>query len=161
MSTETLSEVPVGRFTCLTRISNSRRLLSTSYSAKPFGNTPLTVAPVKAANKLFPLGDGEGEGETVGLGEGETVGETLGEAVGEMLGDGLGEPVGETLGLGEGEPVGETVGEGVVFPPLNTPFKIIVAPILTWTVEPPFTVGTNCPSSVLSLSLARWSKRLT
>ena len=78
------------------------------------------------------FGDGLGEGEPLGLGDGET------------LGLGLGEPVGDTLGLAVGEPVGETVGDGVPpVPPLNTPFKIIVAPILTITVEPAFTVGTG------------------
>ena len=125
------------------------RLLCSSYCAKPFGKTPLTVAPLRAANKSPEFGDGEGLGEPVGLGE--TVG--LGDADGETLGDGLGEPdgLGDPLGLGEavgepdglGEPDGETVGEGVApVPPLKVPVKIVVAPFLTATVEPALTVGT-------------------
>ncbi len=64
------------------------------------------------------------------FGEGETVGETVGDGEGDSVGD------------GEGDSVGETVRVGVAPPPVNTPFKIGVLPILTCTVEPSFTVGT-------------------
>ena len=124
----------------------------------------MTVAPVNAAKRLFSLGDGDGDGETLGLGDGEPVGETLGDGDGETLGLGDGEPVGETLGygdgetlgLGDGEPVGEILGEGVgvELPPPKTPATSVVLPFFTSTVEPSLTLGTFCPSSVLSRSLA-------
>jgi hypothetical protein len=151
LSITTFNTVPRGKLICLTRTSNSMRLLCSSYCAKPAGTTPLTGAPVKFANKS----PGFGEGEAVGLTVGETVGEAVGEVVGEALGltDGLtvGLALGLTVGLalgftvGEtvGEPLGEVEGEGVgLFPLLKTPETSVELPFLTSIVEPLLIFGT-------------------
>ena len=123
------------------------------------------VAPLNTANKLPPFGEGEGDGEPLGLGLGEPDGETLGDGLGltdgETLGLGLGEPLGETLGEGDGEPLGDTDGDGDGEPlgePLgetdgdglgvkipNTPVTMLVVPCLTAIGVPLVAFGTLCP----------------